>query len=56
MTNNYCFYAIVEDIKIPIQILAMNSSYFVYVGNNELSFDNMYVAFYNDEVFNNLFC
>ena len=52
--NNYSFYAIVDSNKIPIQLVTMNDSYFIYIGNKEFSFDNLCLALYNNEEKNTL--
>lgn len=39
-----------ENSTIPIQIIKLQDSYFIYVGNTGMTFDNINVSFYNKEV------
>jgi hypothetical protein len=39
-----------ENYQIPIQIIAMKDSFFVYIGTAELNFENLIVSLCHNEV------
>lgn len=51
--ESFNFYSKFESISIPIQIIKLYKSFFVYVGSPQLSFDNLTVSHViSDEVDN----
>lgn len=45
--NSINFYSNFENITIPIQIITLNESYFIYIGTSEFLFDNLTVGVFN---------
>lgn len=50
--NSINFYSNIENINIPIQIITLNESFFIYIGSSEFLFDNLTVGIF-DKTFNN---
>jgi hypothetical protein len=44
MTKNFSFYALVEDVKLPIQILCLSESYYIYIGTMDFLFDSLFMS------------
>jgi hypothetical protein len=39
-----------DKIKTPIQIITLQDSFFIYIGNGNFNFDNLTIGIYNQEV------
>jgi hypothetical protein len=44
-----------ENFKIPIQVITLKDSFFVYIGTSELNFENLIVSLSCGDVILNLF-
>ena len=47
--ESYSFVSIYENYEIPVQLLKLKDSLFIYVGTKSMNFDNLSVSTYNNE-------
>jgi hypothetical protein len=47
--KNYAFVSIFETFQIPIQIIKLKDSFFVYVGTPDMKFENLIITSFSKE-------